>query len=58
MFNDESENLRSFDVAESGPVNSESWIDLQGNISYLGPDVLTLTIAIGPYKQDLCISCL
>jgi hypothetical protein len=50
--------LRSFDVAEPRTADSKSRVDLQCNIPYLSPDVLTLAITIRPDVKNLRISCL
>jgi hypothetical protein len=50
--------LRSFDVAEPRTADSKSRVDLQCNIPYLSPDVLTLAITIRPDVKHLRTSCL
>lgn len=50
--------LRSFDVAEPRTADSKSWVDLECNIPYLSPDILTLAITIRPDVKNLRISCL
>ncbi len=44
--------IRSLDVAESCSLDFEATVRLYGNVSDLGADVLSFSVAVGPYKQS------
>ena len=50
--------LRSLNVAKSCPLDVKAIIALSSGFLYLKPDVLALSVAIGPDAQGLGVSCL